>query len=82
MTSSSRPLEIRLREFLEQGRRTSAQIIVICDQMEERFPGEAQTTELRATARVQEILAGDLEKLLNGEELAGWKIEGVIPDGR
>ncbi|QNJ56014.1 hypothetical protein SEA_RASPUTIA_124 [Microbacterium phage Rasputia] len=75
----SRPLDVRLREFIDHGRRTSAQILSICDHMEERFPDEAQTSELRATAKVQAILADDLEKLLNGEELSGWKIEGVIP---
>lgn len=77
--STSRPLEVRLREYIDHGRRTSEQLLQIADTMDERFPSESQTAELRATAKVQGILCTDLEKILAGEELTGWSIEGVIP---
>ncbi|QGZ16777.1 hypothetical protein PBI_DEWDROP_130 [Microbacterium phage Dewdrop] len=76
----SRPLEVRLQEYLNHGRRTAEQLLLIANTMDERFPTESQTAELRATAKVQQIVADDLEKLLRGEELQGWKIEGVIPE--
>ena len=77
----SRPLEIRLQEYIRHGRSTSKQILDVCERMETQFPGESMTSELRATATVQGIVCDDLEKMLNGEELVGWKIEGVMPNG-
>lgn len=77
--SASRPLEQRLREYIDFGRTTSAGLLRIADEMDARFPTESQTGELRTTATVQAIVADDLEKMLNGEELKGWSIEGVIP---
>jgi len=76
----SRSLEIRLQEYIAHGRATSAQLVSVSDAMDARFPGESQTGELRATAKVQAIVCDDLEKMLNGEELQGWKIEGVIKE--
>lgn len=74
-----RPLGIRLREYISFGRRTADGLIAIADQIDEKYPDEPQTIELRATAAVQKIVCDDLEKMLDGEELKGWKIEGVIP---
>lgn len=81
MSERSRPLEVRLREYVSFGRQTAAQLVNIADEMDARFPMESQTTELRATATVQKVVCDDLEKMLNGEELKGWKIEGRLPDG-
>lgn len=76
MTSeTSRPLAIRLREYLDNGRRVSAKILQIAENLEERFPGENQVLELKATANTMSVLANDLEKMLAGEELPGWSIE-------
>lgn len=76
----SRSLEVRVREYIDHGLRTSDKLITIADTMDERFPQEAQTAELRTTAKVMRLVAGDLEKVLNGEELSGWKIEGILPN--
>lgn len=75
----SRPLDVRLREYISYGRATSEQLIRVADEIDSRFPMESQTSELRATATVQRVVCDDLEKILDGEELRGWKIEGVIP---
>jgi hypothetical protein len=73
-----RTLEVRLREYADAQRATAAQMVATADAIQARYR-DANMDPLREDgARLLAIIADDVDKLLRGEELPRFTIEGTV----
>jgi hypothetical protein len=74
-----RPLIIRLAEYTQALRTTAVGMADAADKIEAKYGTKAANTEsLRDGIRLYGLLADDLDKLLGGEELNPFAIEGEV----
>jgi hypothetical protein len=73
-----RPIEVRLKEYAEATRALNPQMIAVAEAAEAKFGKAANTEPLRDAARLYELIANDLDKILAGEELTPFRVEGVL----
>lgn len=77
--SAPRSLEVRLTDYAASLHSVAEQIVFVAQQVEAANPDRNPGTQaLRDSARLQNLIADDLGKLLAGEELKAWKIEGTL----
>lgn len=75
-----RALEVRLAEYSTSLRSTAAQLVAIAEQVEALRPDENPETQgLRDSARLESLIADDLDKILAGEELKGFIVIADLP---
>jgi hypothetical protein len=77
MATESRPLLVRVIEFRDSLRSQADQIEEILKHVD---PAAAADAGLDASVKIFRIVADDLDKLVDGQELAPWMITGVMPD--
>jgi hypothetical protein len=74
-----RPLDVRLREYASVLRSTGEQMDATAELIEAKYGKKAANTEsLRDGARLYNLLCNDLERILRGEQLQSFIIEGEI----
>lgn len=78
-TPDARPLVVRLAEYASVMHSTASQMLGTAELIEAKYGKKAANTDsLREGARLYELLAGDMDKLVGGEELGTFIIEGEI----
>ena len=77
MSEKTRPLEVRLTEYGEALRLTVDGIIEAANVVDEVHPTK-DTGALRETACLLAHVADDIARLVDGEELRHWRIEGEL----
>jgi len=75
VTRDDRPLEERLTDYRDSLAFMPPQLQDIID----RMPADADTTPIGDAIRFYSEVANDLTKILNGEELKRFRIEGQLP---
>jgi len=74
-----RPLIVRLAEYATSLRTTAAGMVDAAEKIEAKYGVKAANTEpLRDGIRLYGLFADDLDKLLRGEELNPFVIEGEV----
>jgi hypothetical protein len=74
-----RPLVIRLAEYTAALRTTAVGMIDAAEKIEAKYGTKASNTEpLRDGARLYGLFAADLEKMIGGEELNPFVVEGEV----
>jgi hypothetical protein len=78
-TPDARPLEVRLAEYASVLRTTGEQMDATAELIEKKYGKKAANTEsLRDGARLYNLFCNDLERILRGEQLQAFIIEGEI----
>lgn len=77
MTKDNRPLEERVVEYRDNLLSIRGQVLLLADQIEKR-DGDAQL--LRDAAKFYNLVADDLTKVIEGEQLERFEVSGVLPD--
>jgi len=74
-----RPLIVRLAEYASVLRTTGEQMIGTAEIIEAKYGKKAANTEsLRDGARLYTLFCNDLDRLIGGEELKAFIIEGEV----
>jgi hypothetical protein len=74
-----RPLVVRLAEYAFALRATAAQMVDTAEAIEAKYGKKASNTEsLRDGARLYALFATDIDKIVGGEELKQFIVEGEI----
>lgn len=71
---TGRSIEVRITEYRDNLLSLGEQLLATSKQM-----GAAEPNPLTDGARLYELIAGDLTKVIAGEELEGFAVEGVLP---
>jgi len=78
-TPEPRPLIVRLAEYASVLRSTSEQMIETAEAVEAKYGKKAANTEgIRDGARLYGLFCNDLSRLIGGEELETFIIEGEV----
>jgi len=78
-TEDLRPLEVRLAEYASVLRSTASQMVFTAENIEAKYGKKAANTDsLRDGARLYTLFCNDLDRILRGEQLQTFIIEGEV----
>lgn len=77
--TEARPIEERLLEYAVAMRLTASQMIDAAEMLEAKYGTKAANTQgLRDGAKLYGLVAGDVDKIIAGEELRPFVVTGEI----